>query len=74
MGVWGAAQALAFAIGGLTAGAAIDIARGAWHQPGVAYACAFACASLLFAAAAVRAFRLSPAPAGAKQGVSHEWR
>jgi len=74
MGVWGAAQALAFAIGGLTAGASIDIARGAWHQPGVAYACAFACASLLFAAAAVRASRLSPAPAGAKQGVSHGWR
>lgn len=74
MGVWGAAQALAFAIGGLGAGAAIDLARGAWHQPAVAYACAFACASLLFAAAALRASGSSPAPTGALQGVAHEWR
>ncbi len=73
MGVWGAAQALAFDIGGLSAGVAIDLARGAWHQPAVAYACAFACASLLFAAAALRASGLSPAPAGAPQGVAHGW-
>jgi len=74
MGVWGAAQALAFAIGGLSAGTAIDLARSAWHQPGVAYACAFGCASLLFAAAALWASGLSPAPAGALQGVAHDRR
>ena len=74
MGVWGAAQALAFAIGGLSAGTAIDLARSAWHQPGVAYACAFACAALLFAAAAMKASGLTPVHTDAPQGVAHDWR
>jgi BCD family chlorophyll transporter-like MFS transporter len=58
MGVWGAAQAVAFAIGGLTAGAALDVARYLWHRSGIAYAIVFAAGALLFLLAAASARRL----------------
>lgn len=63
MGVWGAAQAVAFAFGGLGAGGAVDLSRRLWHSPDIAYACVFGAAALLFAIASRHALRVAaPAP------------
>jgi len=59
MGLWGAAQALAFAVGGLCAGGAVDAARGLWHSAAVAYAVVFGVAAILFIVAAANAGRLT---------------
>ena len=58
MGVWGAAQAVAFALGGLTSGGAVQLARELWHRAGFAYAIVFGAAAVLFLLAAVYASRL----------------
>jgi BCD family chlorophyll transporter-like MFS transporter len=58
MGLWGASQALAFAIGGLGAGAALDASRYLWHRPGIAYAGVFSAAAALFLLAAAYASAL----------------
>ncbi len=58
MGVWGATQAVAFAVGGLTAGAALDVTRYLWHRTGIAYAIVFGAGALLFLLAAASARRL----------------
>jgi BCD family chlorophyll transporter-like MFS transporter len=58
MGVWGAAQAVAFALGGLTSGGAVQLARDLWHRAGLAYAIVFGAAALLFLLAALYAGRL----------------
>lgn len=42
MGLWGAAQAVAFGLGGFLGTAAIDVTRSLIAQPGVAYALVFA--------------------------------
>jgi BCD family chlorophyll transporter-like MFS transporter len=66
MGLWGAAQAIAFALGGLVGTGASDIARAAFGNPGPAYAAVFASQAILFVVAA----RLAggafqrPSPAG----------
>ena len=52
MGLWGAAQALAFGLGGLAGAAASDLARYLIGSPGPAYAAVFACEALLFVIAA----------------------
>jgi BCD family chlorophyll transporter-like MFS transporter len=52
MGLWGAAQAIAFGIGGLVGTAASDVARWLIVTPGTAYAVVFALEALLFLAAA----------------------
>ncbi len=52
MGLWGAAQAVAFGLGGLFGTGASDLARWAFGSPGVAYASVFAVEGLLFVAAA----------------------
>jgi BCD family chlorophyll transporter-like MFS transporter len=52
LGLWGAAQAIAFAIGGLASGAAVDLCRRLWPDAGVAYAAVFALGALLFLFAA----------------------
>jgi MFS transporter, BCD family, chlorophyll transporter len=52
MGLWGTAQALAFALGGLAGTAASDLARWLIAQPGAAYATVFALEALLFVLAA----------------------
>jgi BCD family chlorophyll transporter-like MFS transporter len=59
MGVWGAAQAVAFALGGLTSGGAVELARDLWHRAGIAYAIVFGAGALLFLLAAVYASRLN---------------
>ena len=58
MGLWGAAQAIAFGGGGLAATLLSDAARHlvAWH-PG-AYAAVFTCQAIVFLIAAVLAARL----------------
>lgn len=48
MGLWGAAQAIAFGIGGFAGTAGVDLARMATGSPGIAYASVFALEALLF--------------------------
>jgi len=55
MGVWGAAQAVAFGLGGFLGTVAIDIARVLFASVGSAYAAVFAGEGLLFLAAGVLA-------------------
>ena len=67
MGLWGAAQGIAFGLGGLAGTAASDLARWLIAQPGVAYACVFAFEAGLFALSALLARRIvipsEPTPA-----------
>lgn len=58
MGVWGAAQAVAFAAGGFAGTAAIDIARTLVSSISVAYAGVFLLQAILFLVAAHLAFNL----------------
>ena len=64
MGLWGAAQGIAFGLGGLVGTAASDLARWLIAQPGAAYACVFALEAGLFAVSALLAYRivLTPTP------------
>ena len=55
MGVWGAAQAVAFAIGGLVGTSASDLARLLLGSPGSAYAAVFVGEAVLFLLAARQA-------------------
>ncbi len=52
MGLWGAAQALAFGAGGLLGTGASDAARAAFGAPAPAYTAVFACEAALFLSAA----------------------
>lgn len=52
MGLWGAAQALAFGLGGLLGTSLSDIARFFMDSPGAAYGLVFAFEALLFLVAA----------------------
>lgn len=58
MGLWGAAQALAFGAGGLVGTAASDLARLLLGDPRAAYAVVFVAEATLFLAAAVLAARV----------------
>ena len=62
MGLWGAAQAVAFGLGGLVGTGASDLARWLIGTPGLAYATVFAFEALLFVGAAVLAARLGRVP------------
>jgi MFS transporter, BCD family, chlorophyll transporter len=63
MGLWGAAQAIGFAGGGLIGTALSDVARWVIGAPGPAYATVFAVEALLFIASALLARHIS-VPAG----------
>ncbi len=64
MGLWGAAQAQAFALGGIVGTAASDLARWLLASPGPAYALVFVANAALFLVAARLAARVdAPAPA-----------
>jgi BCD family chlorophyll transporter-like MFS transporter len=74
MGLWGAAQAIAFGLGGVAATLSVDLARAFAATPLVAYASVFALESALFIAAAILASgaasgphkdQKAPAPRGA---------
>lgn len=58
MGLWGAAQAIAFGLGGILGTLASDLARLVLATPGPAYALVFALESGLFVIAAVLAVRI----------------
>jgi BCD family chlorophyll transporter-like MFS transporter len=62
MGLWGAAQAIAFAVGGFAGAAASDLTRGLLASPGTAYGLVFAAEAMLFIVAAVLAARLGAPP------------
>ena len=59
MGLWGAAQAIAFGLGGLVGTGASDLARHLIASPGTAYAFVFALEALAFVASALLAWRIS---------------
>jgi MFS transporter, BCD family, chlorophyll transporter len=58
MGLWGAAQAIGFASGGLVGAAASDVVRWVTGSQGVAYATVFTVEALVFVAAAWLAARI----------------
>jgi BCD family chlorophyll transporter-like MFS transporter len=69
MGLWGAAQALAFGLGGVVGTGASDLARALIGSQGAAYASVFALEGLLFLLSARLALRIdSPTPAEAPRG------
>lgn len=70
MGLWGAAQAIAFGIGGLAGTVAVDLARLALGSTVQAYALVFTLDALLFVAAAILAARIGGARAGRTGGVA----
>jgi BCD family chlorophyll transporter-like MFS transporter len=59
MGLWGAAQAIGFALGGLFGAAASDLARALLGAPAPAYASVFLLEALMFMAAAALAARIA---------------
>ena len=52
MGLWGAAQAIAFALGGFAGTVAVDVTRYWLSEPAIAYGLVFACEGILFIVAA----------------------
>jgi BCD family chlorophyll transporter-like MFS transporter len=58
MGVWGAAQAGAFAIGGFLGAIGVDLLRHTFHQPAPAFLCVFIVEAGVFLASAILASRL----------------
>ena len=62
MGMWGAAQAIAFGLGGFAGTAASDVARWLIASPGAAYASVFGLEALLFVVSAVLAWRVGVTP------------
>jgi BCD family chlorophyll transporter-like MFS transporter len=60
MGLWGAAQALAFGLGGLVGTGASDLAHALLGDTRLAYLAVFAFQSLMFLASAFVAFRMRP--------------
>ena len=67
MGLWGAAQAVAFGLGGLIGTGASDVARALVGSPATAYASVFALEALLFVAAALLAARIDAPTASAAE-------
>lgn len=70
LGVWGAAQAFAFGLGGFLGTAAIDLTRALFADPATAYAVVFAAEALVFLwaaklAAGIGASRTGSPPSGA---------
>jgi len=67
MGLWGAAQGIAFGLGGVFGAAASDIAKLVFSTPATAYACVFGLEAALFVYSALLAARLqTAAPATVK--------
>ena len=62
MGLWGAAQAIAFALGGFLGTVAVDISRALVTEPALAYGLVFALEAVLFVAAASIALTLRTVP------------
>jgi BCD family chlorophyll transporter-like MFS transporter len=60
MGLWGAAQAIAFGLGGFLGAASVDLIRALTGDALTAYSTVFAAEACLFVAAALVAMRLGP--------------
>ena len=69
MGVWGAAQGIAFGAGGFLGAAAVDAVRLITAEPVQAYAAVFAAEGILFLVAVVLALRLEPVRAPGRGSV-----
>jgi MFS transporter, BCD family, chlorophyll transporter len=65
MGVWGAAQAVAFGIGGFTGTVAVDVARYLLGSPLPAYALVFGAEAILFLVSAALALHVARLDSGA---------
>jgi BCD family chlorophyll transporter-like MFS transporter len=63
MGVWGAAQAGAFAIGGFLGATGVDLMRGLFHQSSTAFLLVFCAEAVVFLVSALLAARLEGTPA-----------
>jgi BCD family chlorophyll transporter-like MFS transporter len=72
MGLWGAAQAIAFGLGGLIGASAVDLGRRLIGNDGAAFELVFALEALLFISAAAIATRLSASknPSSAKEAIA----
>jgi MFS transporter, BCD family, chlorophyll transporter len=66
MGLWGAAQALAFGAGGIVGTGASDLARWFLGNNGIAYSAVFAFEAVLFIGAAALAYYLADPPEATK--------
>ena len=69
MGLWGAAQAVAFGVGGLFGTGCSDLARGLIGAPGAAYGAVFGVEAALFVVSAVLSVRLARAAHGGSESV-----
>ncbi|MGQ0620111.1 MAG: BCD family MFS transporter [Panacagrimonas sp.] len=67
MGLWGAAQAIAFGLGGFMGAAASDVARMFLSADGLAYGLVFSAEAILFLVAAAIAARLAQQPAASSR-------
>jgi len=65
MGLWGAAQAIAFGLGGFLGASLVDLSRALLGEPATAYATVFALEAGLFVLAAWLGLTLAAAPARA---------
>ena len=71
MGLWGAAQAIAFGVGGFAGAAASDLARLLIGSTGVAYSAVFAAEALLFVFSALLAITYVSAPTSLARPVDY---
>ena len=67
MGLWGAAQAIAFGLGGFLGAAAVDVSRAVMDAPAPAFALVFAVEGLIFLVAAALALRVGETSADASR-------
>ena len=67
MGLWGAAQAIAFALGGFLGTVAVDVTRYWLNDPAISYGLVFACEGVLFLVAASLARHIHIANWGGRQ-------
>jgi len=65
MGVWGASQAIAFGLGGLTGAIAVDVGRAVLGSTPQTFVLVFGAEAVLFLAAALLALRVTQVPAPA---------
>jgi MFS transporter, BCD family, chlorophyll transporter len=72
MGVWGAAQAVAFGIGGFTGTIAADLARWLTGSPTTAYSIVFGAEAILFLGAAVLALHVARLDSGKPHTASRD--
>jgi MFS transporter, BCD family, chlorophyll transporter len=71
IGLWGAAQAIAYAVGGFAGAAGLDLARSVVSTTPVAFASVFATEALLFLAAAILAARVITTPRTARSAAGN---